>query len=66
MCTPFSRKSVDVLKKNIKVDFFKTGSGELTNLPFQLHVAKQKKPVIISTGMSNMKEIAKTLILLKK
>ena len=66
LCTPFSRKSVDVLKKNIKVDFFKTGSGELTNLPFQLHVAKQKKPVIISTGMSNMKEIAKTLNLVKK
>lgn len=66
LCTPFSKKSVDVLKKDIKVDFFKTGSGELTNLPFQLHVAKQKKPVIISTGMSNMEEIARTVNLVKK
>jgi sialic acid synthase SpsE len=32
-------------------------SGELTNLPFQAHVAMKGKPMIVSTGMSNLAEI---------
>ena len=36
---------------------YKIGSGELTNIPFLNHIAKTTKPVILSTGMSNMDEI---------
>ena len=60
LCTPFSRKSADILFKDIKVKVFKVGSGELTNLPLQIHIAKKKLPTIISTGMSTMNEVTET------
>ena len=37
---------------------FKIGSGELTNLPFLSYVAAKGKPLILSTGMSNLQEVA--------
>ena len=46
LCTPFSFKSADILEKEIKINVFKLGSGELTNLPLQLHIARKKKPTI--------------------
>ena len=61
LCTPFSFKSADILFKEIKVKVFKIGSGELTNIPLQLHIAKKKLPTIISTGMSTLKEIESTI-----
>ncbi len=60
LCTPFSRKSADILYKEVKVNVFKVGSGELTNLPLQIHIAKKKLPTIISTGMSSLKEVKET------
>jgi sialic acid synthase SpsE len=56
LSTPFSIKSVDRLEK-LKIPAYKIGSGELTNIPFLKYIAKTKKPVILSTGMSEMKEI---------
>ena len=66
LCTPFSFASADILQKKVKLNFFKTGSGELTNHPFQVHIAKKKKPTIISTGMSSMKEVKETVNVVKK
>jgi len=60
LCTPFSFKSADILEKDVKLKFFKVGSGELTNIPLQIYIAKKKKPTIISTGMSTMKEVEYT------
>ena len=60
LCTPFSRKSADILFKDVKVNVFKVGSGELTNLPLQIHIAKKKLPTIISTGMSTLNEVKET------
>ena len=64
LCTPFCPAAVDVLNK-LGVKAFKTGSGELTNLPMQRKLAKISaktgKPMIISTGMSTWKEIAETV-----
>lgn len=60
LCTPFSRVAADVLDE-LGVVAFKTGSGELTNLPFMRHLAAKGKPVIVSTGMSLMDEIADTV-----
>tara|TARA_A100001015_G_C14933540_1_gene689452 strand:- start:18 stop:200 length:183 start_codon:yes stop_codon:yes gene_type:complete len=48
------------LYEEVKVNVFKVGSGELTNLPLQIHIAKKKLPTIISTGMSTMKEVEET------
>lgn len=66
LCTPFSFKSADILDKEIKLNIFKVGSGELTNLPLQIHIAKKKKPTIISTGMSTIKEVEKTFRIVNK
>ena len=65
LSTPFSIPAVDRLEK-IKMPAYKIGSGELTNIPFLEHIAKKKKPVILSTGMSNMKEIKFAFELFKK
>jgi N-acetylneuraminate synthase len=60
LCTPFSRDGADLLEKEIGVDAYKVGSGELTNLPLQEHIARKGKPTIVSTGMSTIEEIAET------
>src|SRR5881409_2869704 len=60
LSTPFSREAADFLE-TIGVPAFKTGSGELTNLPLQQHIARQHKPMVISTGMSTAEEIDQTV-----
>jgi sialic acid synthase SpsE len=60
LSTPFSREAADFLDA-IGVPAFKTGSGELTNLPLQQHIARKHKPMIISTGMSTPEEIDRTV-----
>lgn len=65
LSTPFSISAVDRLEK-LKMPAYKIGSGELTNIPFLKHIVETKKPVILSTGMSNMKEIKFTVELFKK
>lgn len=64
LCTPFSRDGADILEE-LGVVAYKTGSGELTNLPVQEHIAKKGKPMIISTGMCTVDEIAETVELVK-
>lgn len=46
-----------VLLNELDVPFFKLGSGEITNLPLIEHIGLYGKPVILSTGMSNLGEI---------
>ncbi len=64
LCTPFSRDGVELLE-DIGVDSYKTGSGELTNLPLIEHIARKGKPMIVSTGMSVIKEVEETVNLIK-
>ena len=54
--TPFDNESADLLSE-LGVPVFKTGSGELTSLPFLEYVARKGKPMIVSTGMSYMSEV---------
>ncbi len=65
LSTPFSIPAVNRLEK-IKMLAYKIGSGELTNLPFLKHIAKTGKPVILSTGMSEMSEIKEAIKLFNK
>ena len=46
------------------MDFFKIPSGEICNYPYLVKLAKQKKKIIMSTGMSNLKEIYKSVAIL--
>jgi sialic acid synthase SpsE len=56
LSTPFSREAADLLEV-LDVSAFKVGSGELTNLPLLSHIAGKGRPMIVSTGMSEMEEI---------
>ena len=60
LCTPFSASAVGILD-GLGVAGFKTGSGELTNIPMQRAIARTGKPVIVSTGMAELAEIDETV-----
>lgn len=57
LSTPFDIPSLDYLM-GLDMPLVKIPSGEITNLPLLLAVAKTKKRVIMSTGMSNIDEIS--------
>ena len=52
----FDEEGADFLD-NLGVPAFKIASIDLTNIPLIRHVAKKKKPVIISTGLGTLGEI---------
>ncbi len=59
MCTPFSYRAAEELD-SIGVDVFKIGSGEMTDIPSLLKIARLGKPMIVSTGMSDLEEVRET------
>ncbi len=63
--TPFSRKAANFLN-DLGVPFFKIGSGECNNYPLIEHIAKFKKPIILSTGMNDLKSISLAVNIIKK
>ncbi len=60
LASAFDIDSLNFLK-SINLKIFKIPSGEINNLPYLRHVGKFKKKIILSTGMSNIKEIRKAL-----
>ena len=65
LSTPFDFKSIDFLA-SLDMKLWKIPSGEITNLPYLMRIAKTQKPVILSTGMSNLIEIENAMIALQK
>jgi N,N'-diacetyllegionaminate synthase len=65
LSSPFDMGSVDLLAE-IGVPAFKVPSGEITNPPLLRHIARKKKPVILSTGMSTLDEVAEAVRLFQK
>ena len=63
--TPFSLKAVDRLIK-FKVPAFKVGSGECNNHILIDYIAKQNKPIILSTGMNNMSSVDQSVKIINK
>jgi len=57
LSTPFDYESADFLAE-LPVSAFKIPSGEITNLFFMEHVARKGRPLIVSTGMATMDEVA--------
>lgn len=57
-------ESVDLLE-SFNVPAFKFGSGDLTNLPVLEYAARFKKPMLISTGMSNLEEVKEAVRAIK-
>lgn len=64
LSTPFDEESAQFLAEEIGMKRFKIPSGEITNLPFLDFVGKYKKPVILSTGMSDLDEVEAAVRLL--
>lgn len=64
LCTAWDSVSVDFLE-TLGVSAYKIASADMTNFPLIKYIAKTKKPIIVSTGMSTMEEIEKTVNFLK-
>lgn len=62
--TPFGKRSLSFLDA-LGVSFFKIASSDLTNYPFLQLVSTYNKPVLLSTGMSNEKEISGAVDILR-
>jgi len=54
--SPFSIEAIDFLL-DLNIDCFKVPSGEITNIPYLIHLAEAKVPVIVSSGMSSLSEL---------
>ena len=65
MSTPYDKKSADLLDK-LGMEIFKIASTDSNNHQLIDHISKKNKPVILSTAMSNMAEVEKSVKILKK
>ena len=57
LSTADETESLDFLV-NLGMPFIKLGSGDITNIPYLRSVAKYGMPVILSTGMANLAQVA--------
>lgn len=64
LSTPFEEESLAFLVQQCRLPLIKIPSGEITNAPFLLAVARTDLPVILSTGMSTLKDIEDALSVL--
>lgn len=63
--TPFDFESIDFLN-GLEMPFWKIPSGEITNYPYLVKIARTGKPVIMSTGMCEMGEILEAVSVLRE
>lgn len=64
LSSPFSNEAVDLLEK-MGMEAWKIASGEINNLPMIEKILSTKKPVIISSGMSDLEELDTLVGLIK-
>lgn len=64
LSTPFDMDSITFLN-SMDMPFWKIPSGEVTNYPYLVAIAKTEKPVVMSTGMCNLYEIQTAINVLK-
>ena len=65
MSSPFDEDSIDFLDR-IGLNIFKIPSGEITNYSYLKKIDSLNKPIIMSTGMATIEEIADALEVLKQ
>jgi len=61
----WDKDNVDFLNE-LGVPAFKIGSGDITNIPLISYIAKTNKPIIISTGSSDLVEIKEAVDAIRK
>jgi N-acetylneuraminate synthase len=64
--TPFNKEEADFLVDKLESPFIKVASMDLNNYPFLEYLAKKNKPMIISTGLSELYEIDKAVKTIEK
>ena len=64
LSSPFSLEAVELLER-VGVNLYKIPSGEVTNTPLLERVAQTKKPVLLSSGMSDYSELDRAVKILK-
>lgn len=60
LSTAFDAGSLDFLA-TLDMPFYKVPSGELTNGPLLWQFARQRKPLVVSTGMATLSEVEQAL-----
>jgi len=65
LSTPFSRAAANRLER-MSVSAYKIGSGECNNYPLLEHIVSFGKPIIMSTGMNNIKSVRKGVAIFRK
>lgn len=65
LSSPFDLESIDLLNR-LGVKIFKIPSGEIINLPYLRKIGRLRKKVILSTGITDLKEIEEALHILMK
>ncbi|MDR3491497.1 MAG: pseudaminic acid synthase [Gammaproteobacteria bacterium] len=63
--TPFDKTSIDLLE-DLNVPVYKVASFEVVDLPLLKEIGKTGKPVIMSTGMATLSEIAEAIKTLRE
>ncbi len=64
LSSPFSLEAVDLLE-SVGVEAYKVPSGEVSNLPLLERIAATKKPTLLSSGMSDWRELDQAVAVLK-
>lgn len=64
LSTPFDLSAIDLLV-NLGIKKWKLPSGEITNLPYLRKIGAFRQDIILSTGMSDLDEIAAALAILE-
>ena len=65
LSTPFDLDSLAFLD-SLGMDFWKIPSGEITNLPYLEAIAQTDRPVVLSTGMTDLAEVEAAMKVLTK
>lgn len=65
LSTAFDFESIDFLD-SLEMNTWKIPSGDITNLPYLVKIAKLNKTVILSTGMSTIEDIRSAVTILKE
>lgn len=65
LSTPFDLESIKYLDK-AGIEIMKIPSGEITNYPYLVKMAETGKPIILSTGMSELNEVERAVEILRQ
>lgn len=58
LSTPDEEYSLTFLMNDLQLPLIKIGSGEVTNIPYLRQIASYGKPIILSTGMATLAQVA--------